>query len=922
MAYPKWRNYGFFDKELVKNSEDDQAVEVLKEINITVSSSGRGHMVFGDADGFIHFLHRNLQLTNFRAYQCRVSHLIQLKQHNMLISVGDDDESGPIAKVWNCDKLDRSGTPHCSRLLPLTTGGRTVQPISVIAVNETDHSPQLAVGYCNGTVTLIKDIVKERMFRSSQQHILHQDKDPITGLAFAPGKGAAVLYVVTSNAVFSYQLGQSSHRVSLGQMGCEVDCSTVSDQSQDYQFVVGRKEAIYFYQPEDKGPCFVFEGEKTQIHWFRSFLVVVFRDLKAVKPAGGGKPVCNVTIYDIQNKYIASSSPFPDVRAVLWEWGALYIVSGSDHKLYRLDEKSTASKLDILFRKNQYEMAINLARNQRYDMDGLVDIFRQYGDHLYSKGDYDGAIKQYVRTISRLEPSYVIRRFLDAQRIHNLTSYLEELHAKSLANTDHTTLLLNCYTKLKDVRKLKQFIQTDRKLNFDVETAIKVCRQASYFEHALHLAKKFEQHDWYLKIRIEDQQQYGEALDYIGRLNFLEAEFNLKKYGKALVNERPDETTELLKLLCTAKWPGGGQSVGDMRAQPEEFVHIFVQRKEQLQLFLEHMVQFQPVNSKLVYNTLLELYLQHVSEETAVERQRREDKAMDLLRSPDADFDIDHALVLAQMHDFRAGVLYLYERARLYHQILQHHMEHDDYHQVIETCNSHGQKDPNLWVQALSYFAGKEDDCREQIAEVLNHIEKRNLLPPLMVIQTLARNSTCTLAVVKDYVSRCLQRENQQIAEDEQLIKEYRENTEKMRTQLEQMKTSAKVFQPTKCHYCTNLIELPAVHFLCGHSYHQSCLEAAESESECPLCAEKNRDILDKIRSQEHGRELHEEFHRELSQSIDRFSVVAKYFGRGVFNKVTYLTEAPNQAKPLPVKIELPREIFLQPGAHMDGRPY
>lgn len=28
-----------------------------------------------------------------------------------------------------------------------------------------------------------------------------------------------------------------------------------------------------------------------------------------------------------------------------------------------------------------------------------------------------------------------------------------------------------------------------------------------------------------------------------------------------------------------------------MRAQPEEFVHIFVQRKEQLQLFLEHMVQ-------------------------------------------------------------------------------------------------------------------------------------------------------------------------------------------------------------------------------------------------------------------------------------------------------------------------------------------
>jgi hypothetical protein len=57
------------------------------------------------------------------------------------------------------------------------------------------------------------------------------------------------------------------------------------------------------------------------------------------------------------------------------------------------------------------------------------------------------------------------------------------------------------------------------------------------------------------------------------------------------VNEKPDETTELLKLLCTAKWPRGGQPGAEMRTEPEEFVHIFVQQKEQLRCFLEHMVQ-------------------------------------------------------------------------------------------------------------------------------------------------------------------------------------------------------------------------------------------------------------------------------------------------------------------------------------------
>ena len=53
--------------------------------------------------------------------------------------------------------------------------------------------------------------------------------------------------------------------------------------------------------------------------------------------------------------------------------------------------------------------------------------------------------------------------------------------AQSLANADHTTLLLNCYTKLKDVAKLDAFLRGAGAadgagaLPFDVETAVKVC---------------------------------------------------------------------------------------------------------------------------------------------------------------------------------------------------------------------------------------------------------------------------------------------------------------------------------------------------------------------------------------------------------------------------------------------------------------
>jgi len=64
-------------------------------------------------------------------------------------------------------------------------------------------------------------------------------------------------------------------------------------------------------------------------------------------------------------------------------------------------------------------------------------------------------------------------------------------------------------------------VQTkDREVDFDVETAIRVCRSAGYYEHAVFLADKHDQHDSYLKTQLEDLHNYKKALEYIGRLEF------------------------------------------------------------------------------------------------------------------------------------------------------------------------------------------------------------------------------------------------------------------------------------------------------------------------------------------------------------------------------------------------------------------
>ena len=42
---------------------------------------------------------------------------------------------------------------------------------------------------------------------------------------------------------------------------------------------------------------------------------------------------------------------------------------------------------------------------------------------------------------------------------------------------------------------------------------------------------------------------------------------------------------------------------------------------------------------------------------------------------------------------------------------------------------------------------------------------------------------------------------------------------------------------------CNQTLGLPAVHFLCMHSFHQRCL--GDNERECPKCAQTNRNMLE-----------------------------------------------------------------------------
>ena len=88
-------------------------------------------------------------------------------------------------------------------------------------------------------------------------------------------------------------------------------------------------------------------------------------------------------------------------------------------------------------------------------------------------------------------------------------------------------------------------------IEFDIDTAIKVLRQSGYYKQALKLSEKHAKHDDYLKIQLENSNNYLDAIEYIKKLGDEESVENLKKYGKLIMKHAPDKTIELLKIICS-----------------------------------------------------------------------------------------------------------------------------------------------------------------------------------------------------------------------------------------------------------------------------------------------------------------------------------------------------------------------------------
>lgn len=409
-------------------------------------------MIIGDSNGAVYVFKKDWSSVIFKAHDGPVL-LSQFCRHtNLLVTIGEDTSEGCCFKVWNLAKCSRDGQPpNCLRSTKIALQTPTSIDIS-------ENGQLMAIGFACGSVALYKgDLGRDR---SKSCKKLSGGLTAVTGLAFKTiSTKVTQLYVCTKQDVLVYSIQVTKDRetrivLQLDSMEkpSPIRCSTLQ-LSGNRSFLVGRDSAIYCFDGEDMGPCYVLDGQKSSLECFRTYIVIVMR------PKKGGKD-STLTVIDAKNKIIVHTSPVSSVAGVIVEFGACYILT-QQKEIMVLDEKDLEAKLALLFKKNLYDIAVRVAKNSEYDSGSLAQILRAYADHLYSKNDFSGAVDQYIKTIGHLEPSYVIMKYLDSRHIDCLTTYLEALHRTGHATADHTTLLLNCFTRLDRVDEAKNFLQND-----------------------------------------------------------------------------------------------------------------------------------------------------------------------------------------------------------------------------------------------------------------------------------------------------------------------------------------------------------------------------------------------------------------------------------------------------------------------------
>ena len=756
------------------------------------------------------------------------------------------------------------------------------------------------------------------------------DKNIITNIKYYIKGNDCFLYLITSHNMY-YKIfgdnkfnliqdsGVSPHNFNINSKG-NILISTYNSNIIE----------VYEYQKDSK----TYEKTITKVFERQIKFIQFFNDNYVFALYEDNKPT--LCIYDPKNNIFAKFDESFKQKDILFIESAndrIYILYNEQKSksIIILKECADKKKFDSFYERQFYDLAYIYAKNLKYDKEQLSEIAKAHAEFLYQKGDFEKSIEQYKLTINYIDPTYVIQKFLEDSKKNYLIIYLEELQinfefkrkCKPERFNDFTTLLFNCYIKQKQIDKLKNFFEQKKiKDEVTIKSAIQLCKEINNIELLLSFSekvKKEKMHDLYIQILIDIPKEY---IDYIKYTKIIPKYINdikdIKKkykilinYGKKLLEKKEinDEIyntiTKLVDDIINIK---NANSTDDrlINLKYDEIITIFSEEEniDKLNKLLEKIMTKDKDCPNQIILKRIELYLEKYKKTGKESRKEYVDKIIYLMEKYENKIDKNYLLMLFKLSGFFEGVAELSKMMKLEQDLLQLYMEKKDYKMINEACKESMQgnkikdKKVNYWLQALQFYleiANKSNVkiLNEYIIEVLDNLSKQEEFSPINLLDILQKsvndkNKIIEIKAIRKFFKDWIKQKRDSLKEDQFETDENYKKIEQYDKNMKDMQMSAKTLKNYNCVSCKGSLETPFVYFICGHGYHQSCLDEDNGRFECSFCKDNKRKIIDKIEDGERLAKEPEKYKEELDNEKhgNKFDVFANYLGKGIFVQV------------------------------------
>ena len=637
---------------------------------------------------------------------------------------------------------------------------------------------------------------------------------------------------------------------------------------------------------------YYFEGNKIFINYFKEYILLITSNIKYT----------TIQIYDKNNNFLLySNTTKRKILSVCCTQEFIYIfLEESQNKKYivKIKEKENKIKFEIFYSKNEYDLATDYALKIKCHPSKLAEISRRYAEYEYSKGDYEIAIKQYIKTINYLEPNTVIEKFLEKNKLDYLILYLEALQnneefQKSLINNNNINgqdgnkinniylvgLLFNCYIVQEKLDKFKFFLKNkNKKENYNIiKTAIDICIESNNINLAIEIAHNKNMTEEIIHILIFKQNKISEALDILlpiikaNKINndiineelIVKEKLNLIiKYGQYFLIENNGEIPDLFFNRVSSFIEGKKMYL----EQKDIFkiIQIFMVSDKYFKIFFDKIETYGIEYDEKIIQRRIELFLEEKDEDYKLNilKMLKDKKYMNK-------FNKENLMILFKYNKFKEGINMLKEISNQKQDLIQFYIENKNYDKLIEiidniilnnekieekNINDKFNPDLSFIVIILKFFisqknknAGKKVDI--YIKNILNKISNSSELffshDFIKILYEL--NNEFSLDDLNIYINNIINKENLSLSTALYHLKEINKSLEKTEKDIHSIKTEAIKFKLNKCNYCNMTINFPCVFFYCGHSFHQTCLngiknnineikEINNDKIKCPRC--------------------------------------------------------------------------------------